>query len=184
MAWGAIAAAAIQIGMQLYQGLSSNNSAKSLAKLSAENTKLQVNNVIRNFSQQANTNNARYAQEQEAMYQEAQQIYLQNLQSQATAQTSSTGAGVVGTTIDNLFRGYDRASAISNFLSERNLRNLGLQYDDNYEALRVNAINSIYGTQPYLGETSSSIMLKSLGGIMQTGASYLNKGGKNALSKQ
>lgn len=151
---------------------SSAYSSRKAAKAAYEQNVRQYMAAISNFVQQANTNNTRYSQEQESVYQKAQQVYLENLQAKATAQASAAGSGVVGNTIDNLFRGYDRANAINNYFTERNLRLMGLQYDDNYEAIRVNALNQIYGIQGYTGPSSNQIISQ---GIFDTVNSVVNK---------
>lgn len=151
------------------------SSARKAAKAQANLQIAQIKYALQNFSQQANANNTKYSQEQEAAYEQAQQIYLENLKAKSTAQTSSAGSGVAGNSIENLFKNYDRATALSNFITERNLRNLGWQYDSNYEALRANAINSIYGLQGYTGQSASSIISQ---GIFDLGKLALSYGGK------
>ena len=159
MVW---ALSAIQLGLGIASAFGGSYSSKKLDKIMANNAILQAKNAVSNFSQQANSNNTSYAQEQESTWQQAQQVYLENLRAKATAQASAVGSGITGNSIDNLFRGYDRANALNNFIAERNLRNMGLAYDNNYEALRTNAINSIYGIQGYSGATAGSTMLSSI----------------------
>lgn len=163
--------AAIGLGLQgvstVFSAIGSRKQEKAYANAQIAN----INSALGNFRTNVNLNNTRFSQEQEAAQEQAQQIYLKNLQQKATAQTSAAGSGVAGVSIDNLFRGYDRTTALSNFISERNLRNMGMQYDENYESLRTNAINSIYGTQSYTGANAGSTLLSGFGGILSSRAS-------------
>lgn len=144
--------------------VSSRSAEKEQAKANIAQTKF----TLSNFAQQANSNNTRYAQEVEAANEQQQQIYLNNLKAKATAETSAAGNGVAGISIDNLFRGYDRTTALSNYMGEKNIRNMGLQYNDNYEALRANAINSLYGLPQINGDNTASTLMSSAGGILST----------------
>ena len=126
---------------------------------------LQTQSTLTNYLQQTRAVNMRYAQEQEATGLEAEQIYLQNLKAKATAQASAASNGVEGISLDNLYRGYDRASAVSNYVAARNLHWKGLQYNEELESLRTQAISSINAQQPYQSN-SASILISGLGGML------------------
>ncbi len=132
---------------------------------------LQTQSTLNNYIQQTKAINTRYAQEQEATGLEVQQIYLKNLQAKATAQASAASSGVEGSTIENLFRGYDRASAVSNYVAAKNLQMKGMQYNEELESLRASAISSINLQQPYYS-TGASTLLSGLGGMMSSYANY------------
>lgn len=162
---------AIGLGMQ-FGGMIGNiigsvQEAKAYSNYSIAST----NAAIANYTQQANAVNTRYMQEVEAAHQEQKQIYLQNLKAKSTAQASAASRGVEGTSIDALFAGYERETAISNYLTERDLRNMGLQYDDQLEGLRTGAINSINLQTKYSNRTGSTI-LSGLGGLLQNASKY------------
>lgn len=153
----------IQVGGLLANTMSSIQEAKAYSNYSIAST----NAALANYGQQVNSVSSRYAQEVESAHQEQKQVYLQNLKAKATAQASAATRGVEGTSIDSLFAGYDRQSAISNYLTERDLRNIGLQYDDQLEGLRIGAINSINSQTQYTNRTGSTI-LSGIGGIFQS----------------
>ena len=162
--------ASIGLGLQGVSTIFSALGARSQERAYANAQIANINSAVDNFRTNVNLNNTRFSQEQESAQEQAQQVYLQNLQQKATAQTSAAGSGVSGISIDNLFRGYDRTTALSNFISERNLRNMGMQYDENYEGLRTQAINSIYGTQSYTGANAGSTLLSGFGNILSSTA--------------
>lgn len=163
--------ASIGLGLQGVSTIFSAIGSRKQERAYANAQIASINSALDNFKTNVNLNNTRFAQEQESAQEQAQQVYLQNLQQKATAQTSAAGSGVAGVSIDNLFRGYDRTTALSNFISERNLRNMGMQYDENYEGLRTNAINSIYGLPQYTGASAGSTLLSGFGNILTSKAS-------------
>ena len=92
--------------------------------------------------------NNSYSQEQLSNAVQRQQSYLQNIQQRATAQAHGSSAGLTGYSIDNLYRGYDRAAAYNNYLSQRNLQMKGLQYNDRLlNNLQYPTLNSLYGNK-------------------------------------
>lgn len=126
---------------------------------------LQTQAALTNYIQQTQAINTRYSQEQEASGLKAQQIYLENLKAQATAETSAASSGVEGSSIESLFRGYDRATAISNYVSARNLQWQGIQYNEELESLRTQALSTINMEQKY-ASAGASTLLSGIGGIM------------------
>ena len=164
------AISAIGLGLQGASIIGSYISDKQTASAYSDYHALQTQSTLNNYIQQTKAINTRYSQEQEASGLEIQQIYLQNLQAKATAQASAASSGIEGTTIENLFRGYDRASAISNYVVARNLHMKGMQYNEELESLRASAISSINSQQPYYS-TGASTLLSGFGGMM---SSYAN----------
>lgn len=134
----------------------------------------QTQATLQNYIQQTRAINNRYAEEQEATSGQKQQIYIQNLQSKATAQASAASAGVEGSTINTLFQGYDRATSVSNYTAARNLQMKGFQYSDELEGLKAQAISAINLQQPYTGNPASTL-LGGLGGLL---SSYSSMGFK------
>mgnify|MGYP003294540443 CR=1 FL=1 len=127
---------------------------------------LQSKAALDNYIQQTKQVNLRYSQEQEANAEERQQIQIQNMKAKATAQASAASSGIEGITIDNLFAGYERATAVSNYTHARNLEMLGLEYNNQIDTYRMQALSSIYSMQPYQGATMGSTLLSGVGGIM------------------
>lgn len=123
-----------------------------------EYSKLQTQSTLNNYINNTKLINNRYAEEQEAAYAETQDIYIKNLQAQATAQASAAGSGVEGISIENLFNGYDRATAVSDFTAARNLHYKKLQYREDLEGLRANALSSLYGQQRYTGNALTTFL--------------------------
>lgn len=171
------APAAVGLGIMAAGAVAKGIGARKTAKAQAKASIASTNYTMANFANQANLNNTKYAQEVESANQQQQQVYLENLKQKATAQTSAAGNGVAGVSIDSLFKGYDRTTALSNFIGERNIRNMGLQYDANYEALRTNAMNSLYGVSTPTGESTGANLMTNIGGILQSSAasSFFNK---------
>lgn len=130
--------------------------------------KVQTQAALNNYIQQAKQLNTRYAQEQEANAEERQQIQIENMKAKAIAQASAASSGIEGITIDNLFAGYDRATAVSNYTHARNLEMLGLEYNNQLDTYRNNALNTIYSMQPYSGASTGSTLLSGIGGLMTT----------------
>lgn len=141
----------------------------------------QTEATLDNYRYQSKALNNAYSEETEQANQQNHQAYLSNLQSKAAAQASAASSGVEGSSLDSLFAGYDRASAISNYLTERNLRNKGLQYNDNLDSLRTSALSSLYGLSGYTN-TMASTLLSGVGSLLSspTTASVVSQfAGKN-----
>lgn len=174
-------AAVVGLGIQGAGVLNNYLSDKSASKAYTQYQQLSTQSSVDNFRQQNRQINNRYSQEQEAMALELQQMQLQNMQAKATAQASAASGGAYGNTIEGLFRGYDRAAALNNYVSEKNLRMKGLQYSDELDSLRAQAISAINLQQPYTSQ-GASILLGGLGNIMTSYAQndyrqrYLERG--------
>lgn len=144
--------------------IAANQQAKSYASYQSLTSQASLNNYI----QQSKQLNLRFAQEQEANSEEKQQIQIENMKAKATAQASAASSGIEGLSIDNLFAGYDRATAVSNYTHARNLQMLGLEYNNQLDTYRNQALSSIYSMQPYTGASAGSTLLSGIGGLMTT----------------
>lgn len=162
----------ISAGGLISNYMASNKEAKAYANYQT----LQNQSALNNFIQQTRTLNTRYAQEQDAAANQTQEIYIQNLQRQAIAQASVASSGITGSSLETLFLGYDRATAVSNYTAARNLQMKGLQYSNELEGLRVQAINAINLQQQYTSSSSSSL-IGGIGGLLST---YSNTQKNNA----
>lgn len=146
--------------------LSNTYSAIQQEKAYGQYQMAQTQSALSNYIQQSKQVNLRYAQEQEADSEERQQIHIENMKAKATAQASAVSSGIEGITIDNLFAGYNRASAISDYTHARNMHMLGLEYTNQLESYRNQALSTIYSIPAYSGATAGSTLLNSAGGIM------------------
>lgn len=143
-------------------------SAGQQAKAYSNYQTLTSQAALNNYIQQSKQINFRYAQEQEADAEERQQIRIENMKAKATAQASAATSGIEGLSIDNLFAGYDRATAVSDYTHARNLQMLGLEYNNHLDTYRNQALSSIYSMQPYSGASAGSTLLSGIGGLMTT----------------
>ena len=147
--------------------ISSAQSAKAYSSYVANQTAATMNN----YEYQTRALNNKYSQEAEQLAQEKQQTYIENLQAKATAAASAAGSGVEGSSIDSLLTGYDRATAINNYMIDRQLRMKQLQYSDQSDALRISALSSIYGQTSY-ANTSLGSTLTSASSLLKSGYDY------------
>lgn len=175
---------AIGLGIQ-GAGLVSNLISSKKEQAAYSNYQAQSTQAtLTNYIQQVKAINNRYAEEQEASALEKQQISIENMQAKATAQASAASGGVEGSTIENLFRGYDRATAINNYISARNLQVKGLQYTDELESMRYKAISAINIQQQYTGASTASTLLSGVGGLFTSYANYDYRRSQSAFYKQ
>lgn len=158
--------AAIGLGLQGLGILGNAFSANQQQKAYAQYQSLQTQAALNNYIQQSKQINLRYAQEQEADAEQRQQIQIDNMKSKATAQASAATSGIEGITIDNLFAGYDRATAVSNYTHAKNMSMLGLEYNNQLDAYRTQALSTIYSMQPYTGASAGTTLLSGIGGMM------------------
>lgn len=171
---------AVGLGMQAAGAVGGYISSKKEATAYSKYQSLQTQAALTNYIQQSKSINNRYAEEQEASARESQEIAIQNLKAKATAQASAASSGVEGSSIEMLFRDYDRAAAVSNYTAARNLQMKGLQYTNELDGLRVQAINTINGLTQY-SDTSASTLLGGIGGLL-TSYSRDNKDNKASFS--
>lgn len=134
--------------------IAANQEAKAYNKY----TQAQITSTMENQRYQLRTLKNKYNQETEVINQERQNVYLQNLQSRATAVTSAADNGVEGSSLDSLFLGYERATAVNNYLSDRELRNKGMQLEDDADSLRASALSSINSLQISTNKTASTLL--------------------------
>lgn len=157
---------AIGLGLSAVGMLGSAYSVSQEQKAYANYQQLQSQSALNNYIQQSKQINLRYSQEQEANAQEREQIRIENMKAKATAQASAASSGIEGITIDNLFAGYNRATAVSNYTHARNLNMLGLEYNNQLDAYRVQALSTIYSMGSYQGASVGSTLLSGVGGMM------------------
>lgn len=163
---------AIGLGLQGVGMLGNVYAQRQEAKAYAEYQSKQAQAALTNYIQQSKQINLRYAQEQEANAEEREQIRIENLKAKASAQASAASSGVEGITINNLFAGYERATAVSNYTHAKNLQMLGLEYNNQLDAYRIQAINSINTMQQYNGASTASTLLSGVGGLFSSYANY------------
>ena len=154
---------AIGMGIQSAGNIANSISGWQQADAYLKYVKNQSNATLENYRYQTKALKNRYYEEVEATNQQQQQVYLQNLKSKAAASASAASNGTSGNSLDNLFMGYDRATAISNYITERELRNKGLQFSDNMDSLRYNAMNSILGLPSYTNTGVSNLLTGTAG---------------------
>ena len=181
---------AIGLGISAGGLISNYISSKQEVNAYSEYQTLQTQATLRNYIQQTQSMNTRYAQEQEATANQKQSIYLENLQRQASAEASAATSGVSGLSLDTLFQGYNRATAVSNYTAARNLQMKGLQYSNELEGLRTQAISAINLQQQYVSNSSSSL-IGGFGGLLSDYAktqksnaqfSFWNKGSSSRFT--
>ena len=166
---------AIGLGLQGIGMIGNAYAQKQQTQAYSSYQQLQTQAALNNYIQQSKQLNLRYTQEQEADAEEREQIRIENMKAKATAQASAASSGIEGLTIDNLFAGYERATAVSNYTHARNLQMLGLEYNNQLDAYRVQAINSINTMQQYSGASTASTLLSGVGGLFSSYSNYQMK---------
>ncbi len=173
---------AVGLGMQAVGTVGSYISSNKEAAAYSKYQTLQTQAALNNYIQQSKSINNRYAEEQSASSMEQQEIALENMRAKATAQASAASSGVEGSSIEMLFRGYDRATAVSNYTAARNLQMKGLQYTNELDGLRIQAINAINGMEQHSG-ASASTLLGGIGGLLTSySRDYKGKSSGNSFS--
>lgn len=84
-----------------------------------------------------------YSKEQLNNAQERQQLHLQNLQNKSLMQAKIASSGLTGNSISSLYQGYDRAAAYNDYISEKNLYDRGLEYNNRLMNLQYPTLNSL-----------------------------------------
>lgn len=166
------AGAAMQAGSAIADFIGSIQQANAYERYQKE----QINATLENNRYQLRALKNRYSEEVEALNQQQQQVYLQNLQARARAVTSAAGNGVEGGSLDALFLGYERATAVSKYMTDRELRLKGLQLQDNADALRVQASNAI-NSLAMNTDSAASTLLSGIGTVL---TSYSELKGKES----
>lgn len=163
--------AVLQLASSVVEGFSSNKQKKAYSEYQEKTRQA----AMEQYRYQTKAINNRLSEEAEATALQKEQNLIQNMQAKATAQASAAGSGVTGSTIDNLFKDYDRANAASNYVAARNLHLRGLQAVDEKESAYIQAMNTINLQQQYMGSSSMSLsLLSGIGGAMSTWASGHN----------
>lgn len=163
--------AVLQLASSVMEGFSSNKQKKAYAEYQEKTRQA----AMEQYRYQTKAINNRLAEEEEASDLQLEQTIIQNMQAKATAQASAAGSGITGSTIDNLFKDYDRANAASNYVAARNLHLRGLQAVDEKEAAYIQAMNTINLQQQYTGGSSMGLsLLSGIGNAMSTYASGKN----------
>lgn len=119
--------------------------------------------ALNNYIYQSRALNNRYSEEEQASAIEQQEIMIKNMQAKATAQASSATMGIEGRSLDELYRDYDRATAVSNYVAAKNMHWKKLQKADDLEAMRIQALNSINLQQQYTGGSFGAALLSGIG---------------------
>ncbi len=163
--------ALIYAGIMAASAIGNSLSAKKQEKAYRQYQAQQQAAALENFRYQSRAIHNRYAEEVEATQLQQQDLILKNLKAQATAKASAASMGITGSTIDNLFKDYDRATAVSNYVASRNLYFKKLQSYDEMEAAYIQASNVINNVQPYSGANWLSVLLNGAGTAMSAYAS-------------
>ena len=156
--------AVLQLASSAIEGFSSEKQKKAHAEYQ-EKTRIAA---MEQYRYQTRAINNRLAEEEEASDLQLEQTMIKNLQAKATASASAAGGGITGSTIDNLFKEYDRANAASNYVASRNLHLKGLQAVDEKEAAYIQAMNTINLQQQYTGGSMWASLLGGAGTAMST----------------
>lgn len=170
--------AVLQLASSVMEGFSSNKQKKAYAEYQEKTRQA----AMEQYRYQTRAINNRLAEEEEASDLQLEQTIIQNMQAKATAQASAAGSGITGSTIDNLFKDYDRANAASNYVAARNLHLRGLQAVDEKEAAYIQAMNTINLQQQYTGGSSMGLsLLSGIGTAMSTYSSGKMSQYQNAI---
>ena len=161
-----VAPALIYAGVMAASAIGNSLSAKKQEKAYKEYQAKQQAAAWENYRYQRRAIHNRYAEEVESAQYQQQQIIIQNLKAQATAKASAASLGITGSTIDNLFKDYDRATAASNYVASRNLYLKKLQSWDEMDAAYIQAKNVNNNIQPYTGANWFSVLLNGAGTAM------------------
>ena len=162
--------AVLQLASSVMDGFSSEKQKKAYAEYQEKTRKA----AMEQYRYQTRAINNRLTEETESVALQKEQIMIQNLKAQATAKASAASSGITGSTIDNLFNDYDRATAASNYIASRNLHLKGLQAEDEKEAAYIQAMNTINLQQQYTGGSMGLSLLSGVGSAMSTYASSQN----------
>lgn len=157
--------AVLQLASSAIEGFSANKQKKAYAEYQEKTRQA----AMEQYRYQTRAINNRLAEEEEASDLQLEQNMIQNMQAQATAKASAAGSGITGSTIENLFKDYDRASAASNYVASRNLHLKGLQAADEKEAAYIQAMNTINLQQQYTGGSMGLSLLSGFGNALSVG---------------
>ena len=159
--------AAAGLGLQALGAIGSIASDRQAANDNAQYRALQTQSTLTNYIQQLNAVHTRVNQEQQATVLQKQQLAIENMKARATAQASAAASGVTGSTLDNLFQGYDRATAVNNYIASKNLHFKELQSYQEMMSYRASALSSIYNQTSYTSNGVGSV-LSGFGGLLSS----------------
>lgn len=159
--------AAAGLGLQALGAISNLVAQRQAANDHTQYQALQTQSTINNYIQSLNAIHTRYTQESDATAFQKQEIAIQNMKARATAEASAASNGVEGSSLDMLFEGYDRATAIDNYIASRNLRAKELQSYQEMLGYRASALSSIYNQTPYQSN-STGAFLSGFGGLLSS----------------
>ena len=159
--------AAAGLGLQALGAIGSIASDRQAANDNARYRALQTQSTLTNYIQQLNAVHTRINQEQQATALQKQQLAIENMKARATAQASAAASGVAGSTLDNLFQGYDRATAVNNYIASKNLHFKELQSYQEMMSYRASALSSIYNQTTYASKGVGSV-LSGFGGLLSS----------------
>ena len=172
--------AAAGLGLQALGAIGSIASDRQAANDNARYRALQTQSTLTNYIQQLNAVHTRINQEQQATALQKQQLAIENMKARATAQASAAANSVEGSTLDNLFQGYDRATAVNNYIASKNLHFKELQSYQEMMSYRASALSSIYNQTTYTSNGVGSV-LSGFGGLL---SSYSDMKWKQGFSKK
>ncbi len=131
---------------------------------------LQTASILNNYQTQVSAIQERYAQDAESATWRNQMMMIENLKAKATAKTSAATSGIQGNSINKLFDGYDRAIAIDNYITQRNLSMSEKQYNANIESMRNQALSALNGEAQFTSTAAAEL----IGGIGSLLTNYSN----------
>ena len=172
--------AAAGLGLQALGAIGSIASDRQAANDNAQYRALQTQSTLTNYIQQLNAVHTRVNQEQQATVLQKQQLAIENMKARATAHASAASNGVEGSTLDNLFQGYDRATAVNNYIASKNLHFKELQSYQEMMGYRASALSSIYNQTTYTSNGVGSV-LSGFGGLL---SSYSDMKWRESMSKK
>lgn len=166
MAWVAAAMALAQIGGSIMNYQADKKLAESKQAFLEQYRADAIKNAWEDFANNANLTELQNQQEQDSIRFEGQQAALSNKQAQATAEASALENGVSGNSIDSLSRGYERTTAINEFVSGENIHMKDAQKVQNLKELRTKALSYINTAYPF---DPTSIVKPSIGANIISG---------------
>ena len=167
MAWAAAALTILQLGSTVLSGIGSHNAEKKQEEYynwyKKENEKAVKEDLRNNIA----LTNLQYQQEIEASSLESQQAWLENEQAQATAEASALENGLGGNSLASLMQGYERASAVNDYVAAKNLEMKGMQVKQNIKSLEAKAQSAINLGVPFSASSMNGFSMSGsvLGGI-------------------
>lgn len=167
MVWATAALTLLQLGSTVLSGIGSHSAAKKQEEYynwyKKENEKAVKEDLRNNIA----LTNLQYQQEIEASSLESQQAWLENEQAQATAEASALENGLGGNSLASLMQGYERASAVNDYVAAKNLEMKGMQVKQNIKSLEAKAQSAINLGVPYSASSMNGFSMTGsvLGGI-------------------